>query len=974
MSTITIDGVAVPAMEGEALGAVLVRAGHMDQRIGRTGRKHGYFCGMGICFECVVEIDGLPGQRACSTKVRDGMTVRRQPHLADVTGRLAQQRLGPDRQTVETPDVLVIGAGPAGLEAALAARTCGADVLLVDERAVAGGQFYKQALPSAGHPAPAALDGQMEEGRRLIRSVLDSGVRYRPGTTAWFASRLEDGGTEIGLLTEGVATVARPRCLIVATGATERPYPVSGWTLPGVMTCGGMQTLVRSSAVAPAGRIVVAGNGPLNLQLACELIDAKADVVAVVESAAIGLPHLLRAASAAAVAPRLMARGARMLLKLRRHGVRIFPGHAVRSIEGGGAVDAVTIAPVGADGSFAPQGLIRLDADAVALGYGFLPENGIARLLGLEMGWNGSDLGSATVVRDDDLATSMRGVYVVGEAGAFGGANVAMAEGRIAGAAAARACGYAKVGAGAMSGGHRSLARHRRFQRALWGLFGTGLSPLAGMTPDTVVCRCEDVTAGQIRAAAGEVGNAIGAVKRVTRAGMGRCQGRFCGPVVRHMLSDRSAGSETDLAAPQNPIKPVGIAQLAREKGEWGGHKRVPLPPPTKRSGPAAAGAPDRIRCDALVIGGGIVGCCTARALALAGLDVVLTEAGEVNGQASGSNAGSLHVQLLSFDLGEKAESGGGPALRTLPLQKASVDLWERLAGEIGDDIGFARRGGLMVADDESQMRFLERKAELERSMGVASTVVGAREARAILPALSDHVAGALWCPEEGKVNPLLATPLIARLAAEAGARIFTNSRVEAIGEDSRGWSARTSRMEVSARYVVNAAGPWASDIGKLAGSAIPVFAAPLQMIVTEPIRPLVDVLLSHADRHLTLKQSENGNVIIGGGWHAGLSPTHRHPRPTRESIEGNLWVAQHVLPDLRGLNIIRSWSAININIDGAPILGEIPGKRGLFTAVMSGGYTLGPIAGRITADMITRGKSEFDLSAFAIERFGRTG
>src|SRR5690606_37729204 len=135
-----------------------------------------------------------------------------------------------------------------------------------------------------------------------------------------------------------------------------------------------------------------------------------------------------------------------------------------------------------------------------------------------------------------------------------------------------------------------------------------------------------------------------------------------------------------------------------------------------------------------------------------------------------------------------------------------------------------------------------------------------------------------------------------------------------------------------------------------------------------------VDVLLSHADRHLTLKQSENGNVIIGGGWHAGLSPTHRHPRPTRESIEGNLWVAQHVLPDLRGLNIIRSWSAININIDGAPILGEIPGKRGLFTAVMSGGYTLGPIAGRITADLITRGKSEFDLSAFAIERFDRTG
>jgi glycine/D-amino acid oxidase-like deaminating enzyme len=141
--------------------------------------------------------------------------------------------------------------------------------------------------------------------------------------------------------------------------------------------------------------------------------------------------------------------------------------------------------------------------------------------------------------------------------------------------------------------------------------------------------------------------------------------------------------------------------------------------------------------------------------------------------------------------------------------------------------------------------------------------------------------------------------------------------------------------------------------------------------VVTEPAAPLVSCLVAHPARHLTLKQAANGSIIIGGGWTAGLDPVHGAPRPFRASLEGNLWIAQHVLPALRSLHVVRSWAAMNIDIDGAPILGEDPRMPGLFHAVTSNGYTLGPLMGRLTADLLRRGRTDRDLSAFSVSRFG---
>jgi glycine/D-amino acid oxidase-like deaminating enzyme len=153
-------------------------------------------------------------------------------------------------------------------------------------------------------------------------------------------------------------------------------------------------------------------------------------------------------------------------------------------------------------------------------------------------------------------------------------------------------------------------------------------------------------------------------------------------------------------------------------------------------------------------------------------------------------------------------------------------------------------------------------------------------------------------------------------------------------------------------------------------GVRIPVKGAPLQMIVTEPAPPLVDHLIAHANRHLSLKQAASGALLVGGGWTAAFDEDMRLNRAERTSIEGNLWVARHVLPAIAGLHVLRCWAGMNVNIDGAPIMGEVPGVPGFFNAVTSNGYTLAPVTARVVADLITRARADIDITPFRIERF----
>ena len=296
--------------------------------------------------------------------------------------------------------------------------------------------------------------------------------------------------------------------------------------------------------------------------------------------------------------------------------------------------------------------------------------------------------------------------------------------------------------------------------------------------PKQILCRCEALTRSTLeQAIATHEVTDVATLKRLTRAGMGRCQARYCGEALHGLV-----GTEPDERAgfaPQMPLRPVPLAAVALEKPEWGGHKRSLLAAWTPSAAPIEPHGD--LQADVAVIGAGIAGLSTALFLARAGVDVLVLDRSEPNSLASGGNAGSLHGQLLSFDHGARAEAGGGPAARTLPLQRDSIALWGELERELGADFEIKRTGGLMVAETERDLVFLEAKAAVERAQGVRCDVITAADLRRLEPALADDFRGAAYCPDEGKINPLVATQGILAGALKAGARVERRAAVTGI-------------------------------------------------------------------------------------------------------------------------------------------------------------------------------------------------
>lgn len=405
-------------------------------------------------------------------------------------------------------DILVVGAGPAGLAAAVTAAERGAKVAIVDDNPHAGGQIWRA---SARGLAPAA--------REWVERARAADVTRLGGTTIVHAAGPHH------LVAEGPEGVVRLRAerTVLATGARELFLPFPGWTRPGVCGAGGLQALVKSGWDVSGQRVVVAGSGPLLLAVAAFLREHDATVVALVEQAS---PAAIRRFAAGLWRhPRKGLQGWALRRKLR--GIRYETGTWPVRVEGRDAVEAVVLGG---------QRARRVPCELVACGFGLVPEIGIASFLGC------ATEGGAVVV-DARQETSVPGVFAAGEVTGVGGVDVALVEGRIA--------AFGALGEEAPRELERARRREHRFAVALDRAFRLRAELRDLPEPDTVVCRCEDVSWASVAGLTG-----AREAKLRTRCGMGPCQGRVCGPALRFL-----SRWEPDRVRP--PFFPVSMAALA---------------------------------------------------------------------------------------------------------------------------------------------------------------------------------------------------------------------------------------------------------------------------------------------------------------------------------------------------------------------------------------------------------------------------
>ncbi|KJK56692.1 oxidase [Saccharothrix sp. ST-888] len=455
----------------------------------------------------------------------------------------------------EVYDLAVVGAGPAGLAAAVTAAELGLRCALVDAGPRPGGQYYRHPAPGLGAARPERLHHGWAAFARLSgRLKAHTGARrldYLTDHHIWTMERGEIWQLHATLGSEwtGAAgrAVVRARSVLLATGAYERQLPFPGWTLPGVVTAGGAQAMLKSGLVLPGRRIVVAGSGPLLLAAASSLVSAGAEVPAVVE--ATDYLHYARSLATLAANPAKLVEGARHGVTLLRHGVRLRRGSAVVEAHGTDRVTAVTVARLDRDWRPVPGTARRIACDALAVGHGLVPQIELATELGARI--RRTPDGTVALAVDDGLRTSLPGLWAAGETCGVGGADLAVAEGE----SAARVIAGRPVPA--------ALRAFRQRRRAFAELMAAAHRPGPGwpqwLRADTEVCRCEEVPAARIREAVTELGAADArTVKLLTRAGMGWCQGRMCGPAVACLSGGGPARADSRPLA-----RPVPLAQLA---------------------------------------------------------------------------------------------------------------------------------------------------------------------------------------------------------------------------------------------------------------------------------------------------------------------------------------------------------------------------------------------------------------------------
>jgi NADPH-dependent 2,4-dienoyl-CoA reductase/sulfur reductase-like enzyme len=457
-------------------------------------------------------------------------------------------------------DLVVVGAGPAGMSAALEAGAHGARVLLLDEQPAAGGQIYR-GVTGASDRRLQLLGADYAAGRALTDALqaavsgADARVTHVTGAAVWQVT----AEREVHYLHGGSSDAVRARQIVLATGAMERPFPIPGWTLPGVMTAGAAQILLKTAEVLAEAPVVLAGCGPLLYLLAWQYLRAGVKVTAIVDSSTGADQHrALRHFGGALRGWRDLAKGLRLIGGLRMAGIPFLSGASRFAVEGETEARALSFD----DARGRRQ---RIAARTVLLHQGVVPHTHVTWSLRAQHRWDEAQQCFAPVT-DAWGELSVPGIRVAGDGSGIGGAKAAAAQGRLAGLAAAQAGGFidAIQRDRCAEPWQRQLRQHLAIRPFLDALYRAPDGHRIPADPVTV-CRCEEVTAGALREAVRLGAQGPNQAKAFSRCGMGPCQGRLCGLTVTEVIADASRRSpqEVGFYRIRPPLKPLTVGELA---------------------------------------------------------------------------------------------------------------------------------------------------------------------------------------------------------------------------------------------------------------------------------------------------------------------------------------------------------------------------------------------------------------------------
>jgi NADPH-dependent 2,4-dienoyl-CoA reductase/sulfur reductase-like enzyme len=469
-----------------------------------------------------------------------------------------------------TFDLIVIGAGPAGCAAAIAAARHSLRVALIDEATKPGGQVYRAPFDGSQR---TNRDADAMAGSLLRERITQTPFGWFPGRRVWSVAR----GFRVDAVSEsGPESFSAPQ-LVAATGAYERVVPFPGWTLPGVIGLGAATILEKSQGMIPGRRCVIAGCGPLLFAIAAKVAAAGGNVVAAVDLA--GPSDWLSALPGLTIRPSLLARGLGWVLQIRRAGIPVYFRNTVIAAEGDERIRRVAISPVDRNGATVSGATKEFGVDTLVVGHGLVPGSDIPGILRARLDYDQLRGGFVPAV-DVFGRTTVPNLFAAGDGAGIRGAEAALVSGEIAGLTAAQNAGqltedkHERLVRPLL----RRLRRHRPFADAVARQLALRPAQVASIPRDTVVCRCEDVTRAVIESAAAAGALDVNQMKHFTRCGMGPCQGRMCGDVAAEILAQSRKVPRHGVGywTGRPPLRPISLADLV---GTFD-YSDIPIPAP----------------------------------------------------------------------------------------------------------------------------------------------------------------------------------------------------------------------------------------------------------------------------------------------------------------------------------------------------------------------------------------------------------